>query len=90
MEKQITVDGIDYTYENSFYGWNVNQEVITLKDCDGIVAEASVDHNMEHIGVTYYGEYDGDRYTEETSYPYFEYSDDEDLARWMAATHPAI
>lgn len=84
--KNITVDGIDYEYDNrlTYHG---NKEQITIQDSIEIIAEVVINHDMESIIVEWF---DGDK-THTGSFPFFEYEgDDDELVRWVVSTAPWI
>jgi len=78
------IDGCEYTFE--VYPF-LNHERVEVEDINGdMVAVATIEHDIEHIFVTWYFE-DGE--TTDGEFPFFEYDGDgEDLVRWMVSVHP--
>jgi len=82
---KITVDGHEYTVERNTRD-GVETVTVTIGYGD-VVATAEIVHNVELIAVAYEC-YDSSEEILTSSYPYYEYTTAEALARWMVATHP--
>ena len=87
---EVSVDGHKYEVEHTPASLG-QPEWVVVWDCNTeLVADAEVDHNCEHVEVDYHWRADptGMEQRASYSYPYFEYTTPEELARWLVATHP--
>ena len=87
---QITVDGCDYIVNtDSSHKFGFHHDYLSVIGADGLVGCAQIDHNAEHITVSYLL---SDGTESEATYNYYEYLDspaaDFTLASWMVSTHP--